>query len=78
VSLVNIYVHFGAPCCLNLQCPRKVSNYFERYQLDFRRGVVEAFALLRCYIAYVGSSLLTFRDNLSVPVSAVKQYKTAK
>jgi hypothetical protein len=30
----------------------------------FHHGVVEAFALLGCYAAYVGSWLLTFEDNL--------------
>jgi len=33
-------------------------------------------ARLGCYAAYGGNSLLTFRDNLSVPYSMVKKSKT--
>jgi hypothetical protein len=39
----------------------------------FSRGVVEAFALLGCYAAYVDSYLLTFRESFSFPSSRVKQ-----
>jgi hypothetical protein len=39
----------------------------------FRRGVVEAFALLGCYAAYVGSYLPEFRNSVSMPTSRVKQ-----
>ena len=35
----------------------------------FQRGVFEAFILLRYCVAYVGSSLPTFQDNLSVLLS---------
>jgi hypothetical protein len=38
----------------------------------FRRCVVEALALLRCYVAQAGSWLPTFRDSLSVQSSNVK------
>jgi hypothetical protein len=38
----------------------------------FRHGVNEIFALLRCYAAFIGSLLPTFRDNLLVPSSRVK------
>ena len=34
---------------------------------------LEVFAVLRCYAAYVGSYVPTFRDNLSAPSSRVKQ-----
>jgi len=37
----------------------------------FRRGVIEEFALMRCFVAYVGS-LPAFRDNLSVRYSWLK------
>ena len=43
--------------------------------LGFRRGLNEMFALLRCYAAQIGSKLPTFRNNLPVPSSSVKQYK---
>jgi len=33
----------------------------------------KVFALLRCYAAYIGSYLPTFRENLWVPPSSVKQ-----
>jgi len=36
----------------------------------FRCGVVEAFALLRCYAAYVGSWLRTIGDNFAVQFSS--------
>ena len=39
----------------------------------FHRDVVEIFALLGYYAALNGSSVLTFRDNLSVPSSRVKK-----
>jgi hypothetical protein len=42
----------------------------------FRRGVNEIFALLEFYAAYIASLSPTFRDNLSVPSSRVKQSKT--
>jgi len=42
---------------------------------DFRRGVTDIFAFLRCYAAYIGGYLLTFRGNLSAPSSRVNQYK---
>jgi hypothetical protein len=35
--------------------------------------IPEDFALLGRYVAYVDSSLLSFRDNLLVPSSTVKQ-----
>jgi hypothetical protein len=38
----------------------------------FRREVDENCALLGCYAASSGNSLPTFRDNLSVPSSRVK------
>jgi hypothetical protein len=41
----------------------------------FRRGADEICSLLGYYIALNGSSLPTFRDNLSVPSSRVKKYK---
>ena len=34
---------------------------------NFRRGVVEAFALLGCYATLVGSWLPTFRNNILAP-----------
>jgi len=37
-----------------------------------RHGVFEAFAVLGCYTAYVGSCLPTFRDSLSVPYPKIK------
>jgi hypothetical protein len=37
--------------------------------------VFQTLALQVCYAAYVGISLLTFRDNISVPPSRVKQVK---
>ena len=42
---------------------------------SFRRGLNEIFALLRSYATQIGSKLPTFRNNLSVPFSSVKQYK---
>ena len=33
----------------------------------FSRGVINVFVLLGCYVEWVGSCPLTFRDNLSVP-----------
>ena len=42
--------------------------------ISFRCDVVEAF-VLRCHAAYAGSCLPTFRDNLSVLSSMVKQSK---
>ena len=41
----------------------------------FPRGVTEVFALLGFYEAYSGNSIPTFRDNLSVPSSRIKQSK---
>jgi hypothetical protein len=41
----------------------------------FPRGVTEVFALLGFYEAYSGNSIPTFRDNLSVPSSTIKQSK---
>jgi hypothetical protein len=41
----------------------------------FRRAVDEISALLRCDAALSGSSVPTFRDNLSVPSSRVKKSK---
>ena len=38
----------------------------------FRRSVFEAFALLGCFAAYVGSYLPTRRDTLSTPYSRIK------
>jgi hypothetical protein len=38
----------------------------------FRREVAENCALLGCYAASSGNSLLTFRDNLSVPSSGIE------
>jgi len=38
-------------------------------------GADEICALLECYAAPGGNSLLTFRDNLSVPSSRVKKFK---
>ena len=38
----------------------------------FRREVDENCALLGCYAASSGNSLPTFRDNMSVPSSRVK------
>jgi hypothetical protein len=35
----------------------------------FNRGAVEAFALQRCYVAYVGSYLPIFEDSLTVSSS---------
>jgi len=36
---------------------------------------IRFFALLGCYTAYIARDLQTFRDNLSVPLSRVKQSK---
>jgi hypothetical protein len=41
----------------------------------FRRDVDEICALLGYYSAYSGNSVPTFRDNLSVPFSRVKESK---
>jgi hypothetical protein len=41
--------------------------------LVFRRDVYEICFLLGCYAALSGSSVPTFRDNLSVPFSRVKK-----
>jgi hypothetical protein len=38
----------------------------------FRSGVAENCAILGCYAASGGNFLRTFRDNLSVPSSGVK------
>jgi hypothetical protein len=40
-----------------------------------RREVDEICALLRYYAAYSGNSLLTFRDQLSIPSSRVEKSK---
>jgi hypothetical protein len=40
----------------------------------FRRKVDEICSLLGYYAAYSSNSLSTFRDNLSVPSSRVKEY----
>ena len=40
----------------------------------FRREVDEICALLGYYVAYVDNSLLTFRDNKSVPSSRVNKF----
>jgi hypothetical protein len=42
------------------------------YNIKF---VTKSFALLGCYAAYFCKRLPTFRDNLSVPSSGVKQSK---
>ena len=42
-------------------------NTFNYKKFGFRRGVVEAFALLGCYAASIGSSFPTFRNSLSAP-----------
>jgi hypothetical protein len=54
--------------------------YFIKYScrdvfmiVGFRRYVHEICALLSCYAAYSGKSLLTFRVNLSIP-SGVKKF----
>jgi len=36
-------------------------------------SVYKIFALLGCYLAYIGDSLPTFRDNPSVPSTRVKK-----
>ena len=47
----------------------------ESVMSGFPRGVNQIFALLGFYEAYSGNSIPTFRDNLSVPSSRVKQSK---
>ena len=42
---------------------------------DFRREVEDNCALLDYYAATSGNSLLTFRDNISVPSSRIKNSK---
>jgi hypothetical protein len=44
----------------------------------FRRDVDDICALLGYYAASSGSSVPTFRDNISVPPSRVKKYKQSK
>ena len=39
----------------------------------FYHSIYEIFALLGCCLAYIGDSLPTFRDNLSVPPARVKK-----
>jgi len=41
--------------------------------IDFRRGVAEAFALVLCYAVRVDSWVQTFRGNVSITSSVVKQ-----
>ena len=41
----------------------------------YSKGKNQILALLRCYAAEIGSLLSTFRNNLSVPSSRVKQSK---
>jgi hypothetical protein len=64
-SIVTILTELFCPVVCNAQkfFPMRRNVNAWRY-IPFSitgRGVVEAFALLRCYIAYVGSSLPTFR-----------------
>jgi hypothetical protein len=42
---------------------------------DFRRDVDESYAVLGYYAALSGSAVPTFRDNLSVPSSRVKDQR---
>ena len=50
------------------------SKLYRTYAISgFRRGVNEIFGLPRCYAAFTGRYLPTFRDNLSVPFSRMKQ-----
>ena len=42
---------------------------------SFHCGVVEAFAILGWYAAFIGSCLATFRDSLFVPSSKTSQSK---
>jgi len=62
-----------APSDRNNFLSKKTARYsiqLKPYEIwGLRRGVVEAFALLGCYAAYVGSCLPTFRDSLSIPSS---------
>ena len=42
---------------------------------SFRRDADEICVLLRCYASSSGNSVPTFRDNFSVPLSSLKQFK---
>ena len=63
------YAH-GMAC----ECTLLVTAWNKRIGVisGFRRGVSETRVLLGYYAAYSGNSLPTFRDNLSVPTSSVR------
>ena len=60
----------------------KLKNFYNKPKLalpcaisGFRRDAHDVWALLICYAACSGTSLPTFRDNLSVPSSGAKKSK---
>jgi hypothetical protein len=64
----NSMFHFDKELLiLKQECFREISAFLRR--------IVEVFALLGCYAALVGISLLAFRDIISVPSSRIKQSK---
>jgi hypothetical protein len=63
-------------------CPKDISAYSNDIDrcviLDFRRQVAENGALLAYYAANSGNYSPTFRDNLSVPSSGVKNPRSSE
>jgi hypothetical protein len=64
-TLLFVYKHLRHRCI-----PGKTSN--QHVISDFRRLFNEIFGILRCYAAYIGGKLPTFRGNLPVPSWRVK------
>ena len=75
--MVILAAVFGTYACVifTVDCshtiPANVTNVDKRVISGFRRGVDEIFDLLGCYVAYIGSYLRTFLDNLPIPSSKV-------
>ena len=62
--------------CSNMSICKVLCGFYSTSATwDFRRDTHEFCALLGCYAAYSGNSAATFRDNLSVPSSRMKQSK---
>jgi hypothetical protein len=57
---------------------KKLIQNTESVISGFRRDVNEIWAFVRYYAAKSGNSVLTFRDNLTVPSSEVKKSQTLK
>ena len=84
VARTCVQISSSAPCSLTLSVSLSQYRHTNTHLISTnctcvisgsRRDVNEICALLGYYAAYSGSSVPTFRDNLSVPSPRVKKYK---